>query len=101
MIKATAISLAILVWATRSGLTGEPSRDSTAAQPVPARAVAAECRTAVDRLDDFASDPAAAAYLTSAAASGLAKGLALCRTGRTDDGALLLRKAFASIRIAD
>ncbi len=60
-----------------------------------------ECRAALDRLDDLVSDPGAALYLTTAATAGLARELALCRTGRADHGGALLRKTFATIHPAD
>ena len=93
--------LSLLLGAAPPAMAGGRLPDSSGARPIPAVAYDAECRTAIDRLEDLLSNPAAAGYLSDSAADRLARGLALCRTGHVGDGAVLLRKAFASIHVAD
>ena len=89
--------LVILLLGAAPALAGDKLRLS-AAEHAERSDLSSECRAALDRLDDLVSDPGVALYLTTAATDGLAKGLALCRNGRADNGGALLRKTFASIR---
>lgn len=66
--------------------------------PVPHHA---DCRAAIDQIDDMASMPATDVSPTADIASRLAEGLALCRAGRTDEGARVLRRALRALRHSD
>jgi hypothetical protein len=61
----------------------------------------ADCRAAMDQLDDLVSNPSALAYLSTASSTRLARGMTLCRSGHADEGAVLLRRALASIHLPD
>jgi len=73
-----------------------------AADPGPKHAAQAraECKAALDRIDDLVSTPVVDVSLSSEAAAGLVEGLALCRSGDTEKGALLVRRALQAIHPA-
>jgi hypothetical protein len=75
------------------------SRLALAADPTPKHAAQsrAECQAALDRIDDLASTPVVNVSLSNQVAAGLVEGLALCRSGRTEQGAVLMRRALQTI----
>lgn len=76
------------------------SRPAPAADPAPKHAAQsrAECQAALDRIDDLVSTPVVDVSMNSESAAGLAEGLALCRNGHAERGAVLLRRALQTIR---
>jgi hypothetical protein len=70
-----------------------------AADPTPKHASQsrAECQAALDRVDDLVSTPVVDVSVNGESAAGLVEGLALCRSGRTEQGAVLVRRALKAI----
>lgn len=70
-----------------------------AADPAPKRAAQsrAECQAALDRVEDLASSPVVNVSLSTEVAAGLVEGLALCRSGHTEQGALLVHPALQAL----
>ncbi len=81
------------------GILALGSGHAVAADPAPKHAAQsrAECQAALDQVEDLASTPVVDVSLSDEVAAGLVEGLALCRSGRTEKGATLVRRALQTI----
>jgi hypothetical protein len=82
-------------------LSAPPARAADPNPKQPVESHEAQCRAALDRVDDLASSPAITVAVTGDVAQRLAHGLALCRAGKVDEGAVLVRRALRAIPVTD